>query len=80
MNLHISVKLKLIDSVLTSMDKKIHTLVDLQMAFDTLDHEILLEKIKCFGFQLSLIKWFESYLSEGNFWSVLKIFFMRVKH
>ena len=53
------------DSFLTGKDKKIHTL-DLQMVFDTLDHEILLVKIKCFGFQLCLIKWFECHLSQGN--------------
>ena len=37
-------------------------LVDLQKAFDTLDHGVLLEKMKYFGFRASVIKWFESYL------------------
>ena len=39
-------------------------LVDLQKAFDTLDHGVLLKKMKYFGFQASVIKWFESYLSN----------------
>ena len=39
-------------------------LVDLQKAFDTLDHEVLLEKTKYFGFRTSVIKWFEPYLSN----------------
>ena len=65
MNPHVSIRFQLIDSFLTGKDKKIHTL-DLQMVFDTLDHEILLVKIKCFGFQLCLIKWFECHLSQGN--------------
>ena len=52
------------------MDKQIHNriiLVDLQKAFDTLDHGVLLEKMKYFGFQTSVIKWFESRLSNKNF-------------
>ena len=42
---------QLIDFVLTGMDKQMHTnmiLVDLQKAFDTLDHGVLLEKMKYF--------------------------------
>ena len=42
-------------------------LVDLQKAFDSLDHGILLEKMKRFGFWASVIKWFESYLSRRKF-------------
>ena len=54
----------------TGMDKQMHTgmiLVDLQKAFDTLDHGVLLEKMKYFGFRASVIKWFESYLSNRKF-------------
>ena len=42
-------------------------LVDLQKAFDTLDHGVLLEKMKYFGFQTSVIKWFESYRWNRKF-------------
>ena len=48
-----------VDFTLTGMDKQMHTgmiLVDLQKSFDALDHETLLEKMKCFGFQTSVIK------------------------
>ena len=41
------------------MDKGLHTgmiLIDLQKAFDTLDHDILLEKMQCMGFQKPVIK------------------------
>ena len=61
---------QLIDFVATGMDKQMHTgmiLVDLQKAFDTLDHGVLLEKMKYFGFRASVIKWFESYLSNRKF-------------
>ena len=45
---------QLTDFVLAGMDKQMHTgtiLVDLQKAFDTLDHRVLLEKMKYFGFR-----------------------------
>ena len=42
-------------------------LIDLQKAFDTIDHEILLQKLKAIKFSKSTIKWFKSYLSERRF-------------
>ena len=68
---------QLIDFVATGMDKQMHTSmisVDLQKAFDTLDHGVLLEKMKYFGFQTSVIKWFESYLSNRNFLACIDVF------
>ena len=50
---------QLIDFVATGMDKQMHTgliLEVLQKAFDTLDYEVLLEKMKYFGFQASVIE------------------------
>ena len=61
---------QLIDFVATAMDKQMHfsiILVDLQKAFDTLDRGVLLKKMKDFGFRASVIKWFESYLSNRKF-------------
>ena len=61
---------QLTDIVTTGMDKQMHTgmiLVDLQKAFDTLDNGVLLEKMKYFDFRTSVIKWFESYLSNRKF-------------
>ena len=49
-------------------------LVDLQKAFDTLDHGVLLEKMKYFGFRASVIKWFESYLSNRKFLVCIDVF------
>ena len=42
-------------------------LIDLQKAFDTLDHDILLKKLSAFGFSNHTISWFESYLSNRLF-------------
>ena len=61
---------QLIDFVATGMGKQRHTgmiSVDLQKAFDTLNHGFLHGKMKYFGFQASLIKQFESYLSNRSF-------------
>ena len=50
---------QLTDFILREMDKRFHTgmtLVDLQKAFDTLDHTVLLQILKCIGFKESVIK------------------------
>ena len=73
---------QLIDFVATGMDKQMHTgmiLLDLQKAFDTLDHGVLLGKMKYFGYRASVIKWFESIFQTESFWFVL-IFFLRLEH
>ena len=54
---------QLTDFVGTGIDKQMHGMIlDLQKAFDTLNHGVLPEKMKHFGFRTSVIKWFESYL------------------
>ena len=42
-------------------------LIDLQKAFDTIDHQILLKKMKYLGFSKNTITWFKSYLCERKF-------------
>ena len=57
------------------MDKGFHTgmiVIDLQKAFDTLDHTILLQKMECTGFKDSVIKWFQSYYSNKKFFVTLE--------
>ena len=41
-------------------------LIDLQKAFDTLDHKILLDKMKSIGFSDKIIKWFHFYLKNRS--------------
>ena len=56
--------------VLCGFDKGLLTgmiLIDLQKAFDTIDHEILLNKMHYLGFSASAIKWFRSYLANRTF-------------
>ena len=42
-------------------------LVDLQKAFDTIDHDILLKKLSAIGFSNHTIGWFKSYRSNQLF-------------
>ena len=51
-------------------DTGLHTgmiLIDLQKAFDTIDHNLLLEKMIYLGFSESTIQWFKCYLSKRTF-------------
>jgi len=42
-------------------------LIDLQKAFDTIDHEILVSKMEHMGFSVETRKWFKSYLCNRVF-------------
>ena len=58
------------DKISKGLDTGIYTgmiLIDLQKAFDTIDHSILLEKMTFIGFSEKTIKWFKSYLIDRKF-------------
>ena len=58
------------DQILSASDKGCYTgmiLIDLQKAFDTLDHSLLLEKLGLLNFSENTILWFKSYLSNRTF-------------
>ena len=42
-------------------------LIDLQKAFDTIDHQILIRKMKYLDISKNVIAWFKSYPSERKF-------------
>jgi len=55
------------DTILDNMDKGLLTgavFLDLKKAFDTVSHEILLDKLRINGIQDNASMWFESYLSN----------------
>ena len=58
------------DKILKGFDKSLMTgtmLIDLQKAFDTIDHDILLKRLSAIGFSNHTIGWFKSYLSNRLF-------------
>ena len=55
------------DKILKGFDKRVFTgmiLIDLQKAFDTIDHKKFLEKMQFFGFSENVVSWFKCYLSN----------------
>ena len=57
--------LEMVDRISQYLDNgklPITVYLDLSKAFDTINHEILLKKIKYYGFADTPLKWFESYL------------------
>ena len=58
------------NNILNGVDKGLLTgmiLIDLQKAFDTIDHEIFSMKLECMGFSKSTILWYKSYLRNRTF-------------
>ena len=58
------------DKILKGFDNGLFTgmiLIDLQKAFDTINHNILLEKLKIIGFGDDTVNWFHSYLTDRAF-------------
>ena len=60
----------LTDKITTGFEKGLFTgmvLIDLQKAFDTIDHQVLLKEMNYLGFSKNKVTWFKSYLCERKF-------------
>ena len=58
------------DKILKGFDRGMMTsmiLIDLQKAFDTIDHDVPLQKLCATGFSKCTVNWFKSYLSSRSF-------------
>ena len=61
--------LELVRNITKSFEKNEYVLgvfIDLKKAFDTVNHEILLHKLKLYGINGTCLEWFKSYLSNRN--------------
>ena len=66
--------LKFTRDIAQNFDNRKFTLavfIDFSKAFDTVDHPILLKKLKHYGVNEKTLKWLQSYLSQKN--NILKI-------
>ena len=60
----------LYNKIAAGFESGLHTgmiLIDLQKAFDKINHEILIKKMECLGFSKGVTLWFKSYLSNRKF-------------
>ena len=58
------------DEILKGFDNVLFTgiiLIDLLKAFDTIDHNLLIEKLKATGFCEDTVNWFHSHLTDRAF-------------
>lgn len=63
------VALELVDRICNRMDcgnTPISVFLDLSKTFDTLDHQILLRKLKYYGITNIALNWFDSYVSNRS--------------
>lgn len=61
--------INIVERIRQSLDKgdaAVHVFVDLQKAFDTVDHSILLSKLSHYGVIGIVNRWFHSYLSSRS--------------
>jgi hypothetical protein len=59
--------LDIVNDIQTNMNRKLFTcgvFIDLKKAFDTVDHNILLNKLSYYGFRGIVNEWFSSYLKN----------------
>ena len=71
------------DKILKGFDDGLVTgmiLIDLQKAFDTINHDILLKKLSIIVFSDHIVKWFQSYLSNSKFMVNLENSFSEVSN
>ena len=57
----------LVEDITTAIDQKLHAIgvfIDLKKAFDTINHELLLLKLQCYGIRGVVNEWISNYLTN----------------
>ena len=61
--------LGIIENIKENLDRNLFScgvFIDLEKAFDTVNHKILVEKLECYGIRGLSNQWFVSYMSNNN--------------
>ena len=69
--------LDIVNKIQSNMDKghfSCGVFIDLQKAFDTVNHDILLKKLNYYGFRGILNEWFSSYLKQRTQTTIIESF------
>jgi len=73
--------LDIVNQIQTNMEFKLFTcgiFIDLQKAFDTVDHHILLKKLEHYGVHSNALQWFRSYFSNRKQYTFINRFTSKV--
>ena len=63
----VTAALKILNDMHCALDKKLHCVsvfIDLSKAFNTVDHTVLVQRLKCIGITCHAPEWFVNYLSN----------------
>ena len=61
--------LKLVDDITNEVNNKMYSIgifIDLSIAFDTIDHSLLIKKLQHYGVRRIVLDWFMSYLANRS--------------
>ena len=75
--------IEFLDRIMKDLDQgktPISIFIDLSKAFDTINHHILIDKLKYYGLDNNSVQWFHSYLSNRNQLFVIENTFSDKRH